>query len=219
MKRLIAVAAICVMSLPAAALAEGKDAKLGSIPVRDSAAMEDLSRLPEFPYTYAGLRYQHLQDKDDNASNGFVVEGSYLIESSLFAIGAFSSSEGEEMTLGSDTDSPTLSLASLGMGYRHDLTTNFDLVATVQAVQTQAKAFGSTDEESGYQVAGGVRGILFLKDLEGRADISWLALGDDGEAYLTVAGLYRVWSQLSAGLQAATSTDTQIYGVTTRWAF
>jgi hypothetical protein len=216
MKHLISSAAIGLLSaLPATALAEGADYK--TIQVKDTSPGSSLSRDTEFPYTYAALRYQHIDD-DDLGSDGFVVEGSYLVAPNLFAIGSASTSESEDVQFGATSDSVQVNQYLLGGGYRMDLTTDFDLIATVQAVQVTAQAFGDSTDDTGYRIGTGSRGILFNM-IEVGGELSYLALGGDGDAYLTVSGLYNVWSQLAAGAAVTGSQDTVAYGLTARWAF
>lgn len=209
------LAGLCLV--PAANAAE----KVATIPVKDGATAETLSRGVPVPYTYAELGYlmSSLDDADadlDTISLG----GSFLFMPSIFALGSYNS--GSLDVGGADFDITSL---QLGGGYRHALSTSIDLVASLEFVQAEIK--DTPADDSGYQLSVGVRGLLMDK-IEGAAGISHTDVFDEASTTLNLSALYDLSQfvpKLQAGIDLALGDDAIIpesakgYGVKVRYSF
>lgn len=219
MKKIIPALLAGLCLVPAANAAE----KVSTIPVKDGTTAETLSRGVPVPYTYAELGYV-MTDFDDVDADGDTLSlgGSFLFMPNIFAVGSYSSGS-------IDVGAADLDVTSfqLGAGYRHALSISIDLVATLEFVQVELESGPASDDDSGYQLAVGVRGALMDK-IEGAGGVTYTDVLDDASTTLNLSALYDLSQfvpKLQAGIDLALGDDTLIpedaksYGVKVRYSF
>lgn len=211
------LAGFCFVSVAAAA-----EKPLATIPVKDSTKAEALTRDTALPYSYAELAYT-MTKFDDISVDGdtLALNGSYLFMPNIFAVGSYTS--------GSLDTSPSLDITTLqlGAGYRYPLSMTTDVAASLEFVQAKAEAGSASDDDSGYQLTVGVRG-LFMDKIEGAGGLMYTDVGDDAATTLNLSALYNLsqWvPQLQAGVDLAlgdepvTAESAKSYGLKVRYSF
>lgn len=184
---------------------------LETIPVDSTAAAPDAVQR-EYPYTWGAARLRHTE-YDENATDAFGVEGSYLLLPNVYAVGALFLGESD------DEDSTESTQFEIGAGYRGHLTPAVDLNATFRFVSLRVDTHaGPISDEVGYQFDVGARTKL-LDRLEGSAGLQYLQIFEAGHTFLVGSALYEVLPQLSVGADAVLGNSSMSYGLLGRWAF
>lgn len=161
-------------------------------------------------YNYWQLAYVvvSVDELPDNL-NGWGVGGSLEVTDRVFVTAAYSdvsdTIEGIEL---SEQD------VSLGFGYAHPLSSNYDLVGRAGWVRAEAEIedFASVRED-GYSLGLGVRGRP-LDPLEFEAAVQYVDFGDFGDS--TSVGLGLLWyvvPQVAIAVSGAISDDGEVYAM------
>jgi hypothetical protein len=219
MMRAIAAATLGLLMSSTATMAQ--EGTMETIPVNEAEEAESLSRPAQLPYTFAALRYMFNEYEVRSPAttvdgDGFAVDGSFQFLPSFFAVGSYSMVSTDEVPGTSAT--ADIDELSLGGGYRMELAPAADFNATLQIVRQEVSGTGGSADEIGYRLGAGVRSVLFTH-FEGRAEVSYFDIDEEGDLFLTFGGLYRIMPQLAAGLDMTLNNEVFSYGVTGRWAF
>jgi hypothetical protein len=223
MKRAIMATTVGLLLASTSAVAQST---VNTIPVNDAAAADRLSGAAQLPYTFAALRYMQNEYQVNNPDStvdgdGFGIEGSYLFLPSFYAVGSYSMIETDNIQ--GFNEGIELDELTLGAGYRMDLTATADFNGSLRVVRQEASFAGNTsDDEIGYLLGAGARGVFFIPQFEARAEVTYLDIAEDGDLFLNLGGLYRFdrWVRgLAAGADITLNNDTTSLALTGRWAF
>lgn len=161
-------------------------------------------------YTYAQLRYADVEVDDiDLDGNGFVVSGSYRINDTLFAFGGY---RDIDFDLGRDA-----SALQVGGGYIYPVSERAHAVGKVFVARTEASRPGFSDNDTGYGLEVGMRGLVTPK-LEARGFVSYSDIGGS-DTSVTLGGDYYFTPQISAGLTGNFGGDVMGVTVGARYYF
>lgn len=194
-----------------------------TIPVKDAAAADSMSRATSLSYTFADLGYtQRKSDDSDIKFDGFGAAGSFALADltglPLYATAGYSLLETEKFSGGS----VEVTDYYVGAGYRLGLSDTLDLNAELQAVQAELKGkdsfAGAKDDESGFRLGVGAR-FLFTPQFEVGGGVTYEDIGDDSETIIGVNGLYHIVHGFSAVANVFTSSDATGFGVAGRYNF
>jgi hypothetical protein len=157
-------------------------------------------------YTYAELRFV---DVDSNSGDGLSFKGSYDLNNNWLIVGGITS-----LDFNNNVDA---TLIEIGAGYVWDYNADFDLVATLRYVNASIDNPGGDDDDSGFALSAGTRGML-TPQFEIRGSVNHINL-DDSDTYLELAGDYHFTPRFSAGLSLEFAGDTDVITIGGRWYF
>jgi hypothetical protein len=191
---------------PAEASAE---APLETVPVDGAEA--EVAAESHRPYTFAATRFRHTEF-DESADDGFGIEGSWLLQPNMYAVGAIFASESD------DARSTETTQFELGGGYLLPLSNVMDFNAAIRVVQRDINSEPQSQVKMGFQVDGGVRYDLSPR-IEGSAAVRYAETSRNARVFLTGAALYQLAAKLSVGAEAIIGSNSASYGLVGRWAF
>lgn len=164
-----------------------------------------------------GVAYQTL-DVDGESINGFALSGSVLIAEQAFVVGSFARAS-EEVDVFGDTVDLDLDTTSLGLGFRHPLSSATDLFAVVSYEKLKATAsyFGESGSfsENGYGLTGGFR-TMVTESFEVGGSLAYVTIDDDSETAVSIGADYYLTPSIAVGVahSIADDVDTTSIGVT-----
>lgn len=157
-------------------------------------------------YNYAELRFV---DVDSNSGDGLSFKGSYDLNNDWLIVGGVTS-----LDFNNNVDATFI---EIGAGYVWDYNADFDLVATLRYVNASVDNPGGGDDDSGFALSAGTRGMLTPK-FEIRGSVNHINL-DNSDTYLELAGDYYFTPRLSAGVSLEFAGDTDVFTIGGRWYF
>lgn len=170
----------------------------------ESAAAENLS------YTYAQLRYADVEvDQNSLDGNGFLLSGSYRLNSNYFVFGGY-----QDIDFDFSRDGSSL---RAGGGYIHTINDGVHAVGKVFLARAKASRPGFSANETGFGIEVGLRSRVSQK-LEARGFLSYSDIGGT-DTSVTLAGDYYFSPRLSAGLTANLGGDVTGFSVGARYYF
>ncbi len=160
-----------------------------------------------------GLRCEPIElltvDVDSNSGDGLSFKGSYDLNNDWLIVGGITS-----LDFNNNVDA---TLIEIGAGYVWDYNADFDLVATLRYVNASIDNPGGDDDDSGFALSAGTRGML-TPQFEIRGSVNHINL-DDSDTYLELAGDYYFTPRFSAGLSLEFAGDTDVFTIGGRWYF
>jgi hypothetical protein len=195
---------------------------VGTIPVKDAAAADAMSRATNLSYTFAELGYTQLKNDDtDVKADGFGASGSFALADltglPLYATAGYSMLETEKIS-GRSTEVTDF---YVGAGYRLGLSDALDLTAELDVVQAEAEPKGGPGtkvDDTGFRLDVGAR-FLIATQFEIGGGVTYEDIGDDSETIIGVNGLYHIVHGFSAVANVFTSSDATGFGVAGRYNF
>lgn len=157
-------------------------------------------------YSYAELRFV---DVDTNGGDGFRINGSWEADPNWLLVGG--------LTILDFNNNVDLTTLEIGGGYVWHYTGEFDLLATARLVRTDVDAPGFSDDDTGFAISAGTRGLL-TPQFEIRGSVNHINL-DNSDTYLELAGDYYFSNRISAGLSLEFAGDDDVWTVGARWYF
>ncbi len=157
-------------------------------------------------YTFAELRFV---DVDIAGGDGFSIGGSYRTSGNWFILGTLT-----DVDFNNDVEAFTI---ELGGGYIWPYRPDWDLLATVQYINTDVDGPGGSVDDNGLSLAGGVRGRL-APQFEVRGSVNHVTIGDD-DTFIELAGDYYFSREFAAGLSFDIGGDVDTFSVGVRWFF
>jgi hypothetical protein len=159
----------------------------------------------DLSYTYAELRYLDT----DNGGDGLRLLGSYALDQNWLIVGGLTS-----LDYGRSVDVTTI---EVGAGYVYDFREDFDLVGTLQFVDTDVDAPGGGRSDNGFSLAAGARGMV-SDQLEVRGFVHHVNL-DNNDTFLEIAADYYFSSRFSAGVSLEIAGDDDAFSIGMRLFF
>ena len=156
-------------------------------------------------YTYAELRYLDT----DGGGDGFRLRGSYRLDANWLIVGGLT-----DVDYSRNVDATTL---EIGAGYVYNFDDDFDLVATLQFLNSEVDRPSGDDDDNGFLLTAGARGLV-TDEFELRGSINHINL-DDNDTYLELAGDYYFSDQLSVGASLEFAGDNDVFSIGVRFYF
>jgi hypothetical protein len=165
-------------------------------------------------YTYVEGRFLFDVDVDadtiEDDGDGFRIGGSYLVTPEFFAFGQYADISLDD----SDIDMNSL---SIGGGYIHSINATWDANATLSLVKLDAEGPGGDEDETGFALAGGVRGMV-KPQIELRAFLTYANI-DESDTYITLGGDYYFMPNVSAGFELDMAGDIETFSIGAKYYF
>jgi hypothetical protein len=139
-------------------------------------------------------------DFDGEELSGFGLAGSKLVGENIFIEGSYRSVSDDVDIFGSEVDLELYRM-SLGLGYRHAISTTTDFFGVVSYEDIEADASlqgnSASESENGYGLNVGLRSLV-LENVELKGSIGYLDIADESETTFSVSGMYHFTEQFSA---------------------
>ncbi len=161
---------------------------------------------PSLDYSYAEFRFV---DVDVAGGDGFSIGGSFEMNGNWFILGSLT-----DIGFNNDVDSFTI---EFGGGYIWPYRSDWDLLATVQYINTDVDTPGGSVDDNGLSLAGGIRGRI-APQFEVRGSVNHVTIGDD-DTFIEIAGDYYFNREFAAGLSFDVGGDVDTFTVGVRWFF
>lgn len=162
----------------------------------------------------ASLSYQSV-DIDIFKLTGFGVSGTKLIGEDFFIAGSYSSVSGDNDDDKSSSSAAVdldLNTLSVGLGYRHAISSKIDLfgVFSYQNIENKmyiyGRPFGQNGSENGFVLQAGIRSLV-SEHIELSGSLSYVDIADESDTGFNVSAMYHFTDQISAGLGYGKSDD------------
>lgn len=195
MKKNLALLALCAaLATPASALAQSR----GNPPPRSILS-----------YTYLDGRVVLWEPDGGDRLDGIRIGGSASFRNDLFAVGS--------LTMVGDTGYD-LTVLEGGVGLRHPLSRDTDLVAIGALVLAEVDAGPFEDDDTGISLTGGIRSLV-APQFELGGYLNYADYLGDGDILLTGEGLLHVTPNLSLAASLGVSDDYDVVTLGARWNF
>jgi hypothetical protein len=156
----------------------------------------------------ASLSYQSV-DLDGDKLTGFGVYGTKLIGEDFFIAGGYLSVSDDVELLGSNVDLDFNTL-SVGLGYRHAISSNTDLfgIVSYEDMEIEASFQGNSGDvsDNGYGLEAGIRSLVSEK-IELSGSLSYIDIADESDTGFNVSATYHFTNQFSVGADYSKSDD------------
>ncbi|MEO1245650.1 MAG: hypothetical protein AAFX56_08180 [Pseudomonadota bacterium] len=162
----------------------------------------------DLSYDYLELRFVDTEIGSQDG-DGLRLAGSYQVSGNWLLVGGYTS-----LDFDGGVDADTL---EIGAGYVYRYKPEFDLVGYAKLVRTEVEAGGFDNDETGFSLAGGIRG-RFTPELEGRATVNYIDV-DDSDTFFEFGGDYHFTEQFSAGVTLEVGGDADTFTIGARWFF
>jgi hypothetical protein len=146
----------------------------------------------------------------DDDGDGFRFAGSYLLTPDIYVFGKYDDVELD------DTDID-FSLLRIGGGYIHPLNATWDANVSFAYASYEADGRGYDDDDSGFELSGGVRGMV-KPEIEVRATLNYMDI-DDSDTYFTLGGDYYFMPNVSAGIELDMGGDYETMSIGAKYYF
>jgi len=196
----LTVPALLALPLPGLAAQSGTQGQSG---YRQSSGYSRLS------YTYGEARLVIEEPDGGDSFDGIRLGGSLQFQPQVFGVASLTSVSSD----GVDIDT-----FDLGVGFRHALQSNVDLVGIVGLVWAEVDAGPFEDDDTGISLTGGVRGFA-APQLELGGYASYAEVFGDGDITLTGEGLLHLSPNLALVASLGFSDDVNILTFGARWNF
>jgi hypothetical protein len=162
-------------------------------------------------YTYAEARYILDGEIEEIDYDGFKLGGSFQVTNDIFAFGSYTDGEFDDV----DGD---FTLFQIGAGYIYPIKPNWDANFSLAYAKFEGEAKGyEDDDESGYAISGGVRG-MFKPEIELRASVNHGKL-EESDTWLSLGGDYYFTPEISAGVEFDLGGDTDAFSIGAKYYF
>ncbi len=156
----------------------------------------------------ASLSYQSVEIDEDKLT-GYDVSGSKLIGEDFFIAGSYSSVSDDTDVFGAkvDVDFNTL---SVGIGYRHAISSNSDLfgIVSYEDIEVEASFQGNSRDvsDNGYGLQAGIRSLV-TQNIELSGSLNYIDINDESETGINVSAMYHFTNQFSIGAGYSKTDD------------
>jgi len=168
-------------------------------------AQEGETQSRDLSYTYAELRYLDT----DGGGDGLRLRGSYALDDEWIIVGGLTS-----LDFSRNVDATTI---EIGAGYVYDFDGDFDLVATLQFVNSEVDTPGGDADDNGLSISAGARGTI-TDEFEVRGAVHHVNL-DNNDTYLELAGDYYFSDTFSVGASLEFAGDNDVFSIGVRLYF
>ncbi|MES9971665.1 MAG: porin [Candidatus Thiodiazotropha sp.] len=169
---------------------------------------------PLFAIDYSFIEGRFLLDAEfddvNDDGDGFRFAGSFQVSNDIYAFAKYDDVELDD----SDVD---FSLLRIGAGYIHPLNTAWDANLSLAYADAEADGPGGSEDDSGYELSGGVRGMV-KPQIEVRASLNYLDI-DDSDTYFTLGGDYFFMPNIAAGVEIDLGGDYETLSIGARYFF
>ena len=166
-------------------------------------------------YSYLEGRFILDAEIDDGPDDGdgFHIGGSALVTNNVFLYGSFETVEFDDF----DAE---LDLIEFGAGYIYPINTQWDANFELGLVNADASAFGQSDDDTGFSLAAGARGMV-TPQIEARGKLVYVDndLLDDSDTFITLAGDYFFQPNFSAGVEIDLAAEYETLSLGLRYYF
>lgn len=172
-------------------------------------------------YTYAQLGYVDAELDDvggtDVDGDGFNVGGSVAIADMAYVFAGYTDGEFDVDGYGIDVDYTAI---NAGIGVNYAVSGTVDLVGELAFVSAELEAGGFDEDEDGYSLRGGVRGMIG-EQLELNGGITYTDLGGDydSDTGLDLGAVYSFTDMIAGVAGISFSDDVTQYGIGVRVYF
>jgi hypothetical protein len=149
-------------------------------------------------------------DGFEDDGDGFRFAGSYLVTPEVYVFGKYDDVELDD----SEVD---LSLLRIGAGYIHPLDATWDANVSLAYASIEADGPGGDEDDSGFELSGGVRGLV-KPEIEVRAALNYLDI-DDSDTYFTLGADYYFMPNVSAGIELDMGGDYETMSIGAKYYF
>ncbi|MEW8585728.1 MAG: hypothetical protein AB2531_08175 [Candidatus Thiodiazotropha sp.] len=161
-------------------------------------------------YSFLEGRYLLDAEFDDVDGDGFRFAGSFQVSNEIYAFAKYDDVELDD----SDVD---FSLLRIGAGYIHPLDASWDANVSLAYADAEADGPGGEEDESGFELSGGVRGMV-EPQIEVRASLNYLDI-EDSDTYFTLGGDYYIMPNISAGIEFDMGGDYETVSIGAKFYF
>jgi hypothetical protein len=178
-----------------------------ALPLAAQAQSQSQSQYGSMSYTYGDARLLAIDTDGGGNEEGVRIGGSFKFQPQLYGVASI-------------TDYGNLTYLDGGVGYRHALQNDLDLVGMgglVLATVDRGGAAGD-DDDIGLWLTGGVRGIA-TPQIEYGAYVEYRSMFSDGNITLTGEGLLHLTRELSLVASLGLSDDFNVLTLGARWSF
>ncbi|MEW8353939.1 MAG: hypothetical protein AB2665_09065 [Candidatus Thiodiazotropha sp.] len=169
---------------------------------------------PLYAIDYSFVEGRFLLDAEfddvDDDGDGFRFAGSFQVTNEIFAFAKYDDVELND----SDVD---FSLLRIGAGYIHPLDASWDANVSLAYADAEADGPGGEEDESGFELSGGVRGMV-KPQIEVRASLNYLDI-EDSDTYFTLGGDYYIMPNISAGIELDMGGDYETVSIGAKFYF
>ncbi|MBT3045915.1 MAG: hypothetical protein AB2722_11680 [Candidatus Thiodiazotropha sp.] len=169
---------------------------------------------PLYAIDYSFVEGRFLLDAEfddvDDDGDGFRFAGSFQVTNEIFAFAKYDDVEIDD----SDVD---FSLLRIGAGYIHPLDASWDANVSLAYADAEADGPGGEEDESGFELSGGVRGMV-KPQIEVRASLNYLDI-EDSDTYFTLGGDYYIMPNISAGIELDMGGDYETVSIGAKFYF
>ena len=154
----------------------------------------------QFSYTAVELSFVDVEiDAPSVDGDGFEIAGSFEINDSFFALGAY---QDQDFDFGIDGNS-----LQLGVGYHTELGDDLDFVGTASWVSAEVEAGGLSFDDDGLGIAGGIRAAV-ADGFQVDAMLNWVDLDDSGsDTWIALTGRYYFNEQIAGFVRLGVGQD------------
>ena len=165
----------------------------------------------------ASLSYQSI-DVDGNKLKGFAVSGTKLINDDVYVAASYFSASNDDLSVQGDKVDADINGLSVGLGYRHTISSHTDLFGIVSYEDREADISfngGSEDsDDNGYGLEVGIRSLV-LENIELAGSLNYIDLGDGSDTGFEVSAMYHFTDQFSASVGYADEGDEDYTSIST----
>lgn len=182
-----------------------------------SASTAAIAKSPDWDLVQVGYAQTDIDGFDEFSPAGFTLSGSTLVSENIFVLANYSLLSDD--VLGVDLD---LTQASIGFGYRHEMTASTDVYGSIayEYVEADASLGGMSEsaDDDGYSLKVGVKSML-TENFEIDANLGYIGSDGEGDATFSVAGNYYFTQNVAVGLSYYLTDNLDTLGVSVRYAF
>ncbi|MES9990879.1 MAG: hypothetical protein ABW098_02935 [Candidatus Thiodiazotropha sp.] len=149
-------------------------------------------------------------DDVNDDGDGFRFAGSFLVTNEIYAFAKYDDVELDDF----DVD---FSLLRIGAGYIHPLNATWDANVSIAYADAEADGPGFEEDDSGYELSGGVRGMV-KPQIELRASLNHIDI-EDSDTYFTLGADYYLMPNVSAGLELDMGGDYETMSIGAKFYF
>ncbi|MEW8279910.1 MAG: hypothetical protein AB2721_19710 [Candidatus Thiodiazotropha sp.] len=169
---------------------------------------------PLYAIDYSFVEGRFLLDAEfddvDDDGDGFRFAGSFQVTNEIFAFAKY-----DDVEL--DDSNVDFSLLRIGAGYIHPLDASWDANVSLAYADAEADGPGGEEDESGFELSGGVRGMV-KPQIEVRASLNYLDI-EDSDTYFTLGGDYYIMPNISAGIELDMGGDYETVSIGAKFYF
>lgn len=154
----------------------------------------------------AELDFDILKDDGD----GFRFAGSYLLNPDIYVFVKYDDVETDDIDL-------DFSLLRIGAGYIHPLDATWDANVSFAYASYEAERRGYDEDDSGYELSGGVRGMV-KPEIEVRAALNYMDI-DESDTYFSLGADYYFMPNVSAGIEIDMAGDYETMSFGAKYYF